>query len=85
MAPRYHTNKLATCSGGGRRNKPISKSSLEDLSKGVDGGGYQGLHGEHGWKLGIEAEAAGFTEDVYLDRLVNNMFERIDHLGISWQ
>ena len=84
MAPRYHTNKLATCSGGGRRNKPISKSSLEDLSKGVDGGGYQGLHGEHGWKLGIGAEAAGFMEDwVYgfLDRLVSNMLEMISHIA----
>lgn len=80
MAPRYHVNKLATCSGGERRNKPISKSSLEDLSKGVDGGGYQGLHGEHGCKLGIEAEAAGFVEDVCLDRLVDNMFGMINYI-----
>jgi len=70
-------------SGGERRKKPISKSSSEDLSKGIDGGGYQGLHGEHGCKLGIEAEAAGFTEDwVYgfLDRLVDNTLEIISDI-----
>ena len=54
---------------------------MEDLSKGVDGGGYQGLHGEHGWKLEIGVEAAGFMEDVFIDRLlVDNMFELITYI-----
>jgi len=60
-------DKLVAYSGGERRNKSISKSSLEDLSKGTDQGGCQGLHGEHGcicgWKLGTEAEGAGLMED----------------------
>ena len=73
-------DRLAAYSGGERRNTSISKSSLEDLSKGSDQGGCQGLHGEHGCFAGGNLESTlklqdpwRMRRDVFLGRLVDDM------------
>jgi len=44
-------DNLAAYSGGERLKKSISKTSLDDLSKGVDGGGIRGCMANMGGNL----------------------------------